>query len=49
MKKSMLVISILALFSSCVTVNLNGYKLTEEVKQYDSLLLLFTDSEETFF
>lgn len=49
MKKIILVCSVLAMFSSCITVNLNGHKLTEDVKQYDSLLLIFTDSDDTFF
>lgn len=49
MMKSILVLLFSILISSCVSVNMTGYQVSEDVKNFNSLLVVFSDSDQTFY
>lgn len=49
MKKSTLVFLFAILMSSCVSVNMTGYQVSDDVKKFSSLLVIFSDSDQTFY
>jgi len=51
MKQVFLIVFAIGVFSSCATVNINGYMVDDQVRgtRYGSILLLYSDSEELFY
>ncbi len=49
MRKTTFVVFLLFAISSCVSVNLSGHKISEESKKFKSLLVVFSDSDQTFY